>query len=397
MKSVETALLFAGQPGFDPAQFGQALNARLADTGIQLEEICPHSGADVMFRGPALTLAISDLAMPLAGDSFTGALDSPLSRPMAGVLTETLARHDRHMLVRVTASGPHARALALLQTAHAVTSLLTQGYSPAAVHWRQSNQLLTGAQYRGLADEVSPWALFAQARIDSLPNPGDANGPGADLTLPQASLLIGRPIRISASDQQLDQIHAAALSFLRHAVESGAPIADGHSFGPQNGPRYLVSHIEPSAQFPYGLYELSVVSSDTDKTSDGPARPSEVTHLIRNLVGAVAPPDAPEILPETLPEAPPESPAKPGQPRLRDRTRSMAIGYLMLVLLPPIGALLLLSNALFGSNAWRTGLVATAAVALAMLIGAYTFLNIAGPSSTILSDGGAVSSTNLPE
>jgi len=397
MKSVETALLFAGHTGFEAARLGAALNAQLADTDIQLEEICPHSGADVMFRGPGLTLAITEHATPLAAGSFAGALESPLSKPVAGMLTETLARHDRHILVQVTANGPHSRALSMLQTAHAATSVLAGRYRAAAVHWRQSNQLLTGAQYRGLAGDISPWALFAQAQIagppaaratDSAENPAQdppqTHPQTQTLTLPQAGQFIGRPIRFITSDQPLDQVHAAALSFLRHAVETGSPIPDGHSFGPKGGPRYLVSHIAPSAQFPDGIYDLSVVSRDADKTPDGPARPSGVTNLIRDMIGA---PQTPSV---------PASALSPVPPR-RERTRAMAIGYLMLVLMPPVGAILLLSNALFGSNAWRTGLAATAVVALAMVVGAYTFLNIAGPRTTLVSDGGEIASAPLAE
>ena len=59
-----------------------------------------------------------------------------------------------------------------------------------------------------------------------------------------------------------------------------------------------------------------------------------------------------------------------------ERTRSMAISYVMLVLLPPVGVVLMFLNAFARPSTARTGLIAMIVLAILMVIGAYTFLNL---------------------
>ena len=171
MKPIETALLFVGNPTLTLEHFAETLNQRLAPLDIQLEKIATEPGVQAMLAAPGMQLSVATVSAPLPADSFLGALESPLSRPMRGILTDTLFRHNRHMIV--TVSPDHAQnagmtidRLALLRVAHAAATLLAQWHQPAAVHWRQSNQLLTGRQYLCLADEATPWALFAHAKIN---------------------------------------------------------------------------------------------------------------------------------------------------------------------------------------------------------------------------------------
>ena len=69
----------------------------------------------------------------------------------------------------------------------------------------------------------------------------------------------------------------------------------------------------------------------------------------------------------------------------------------MLLVMPPIGLLLLVSNALFGVNPWRTGVIATASVALALVVGAYTFLSYVGQETAAFIDGQPIEATALTE
>ncbi len=387
MQPVEIALLFNGTPGpmldrlFD--HLAGALNARLEAQGLAVEEISPTAPALAAYRGHGMVLDITFSPRPLPADSFSGAMDSPISQPFRGPLGETLTRHAAHMLIRLRPEAasrpspaeadpqlpPAPDALTGLRLAHAAAALLAQQCNPAAVHWRASNQMLTGAQYAGLWNDPTPWVLLARARLLAQPD-GEAETPRRTLVLEGCEELVGRRVVFAGTDLPPDEIHAAALSFLRHAVETGEPVPHGHSFGPAGGESFRVTHVAPGDIHPHGAFELSAAASEAGTTPGESARSPGV-----NLFPF-----------DPLVEADEDRPR-------HERVRSLAIGYLMLVLLPPVGAVLMLSNAIFGSNGWRTGVLATAALGLAMILGAYTFLNIDDGGARIYSEASTAGAT----
>lgn len=378
MKSANTTLLFVGHPVLVLDHFAETLDARLQGICGPFEEYSSENKAIAAFRCPGLTVTITDNPIPLSADNFKGALDSPLSKPFIGVLSQALARHTRHMLVTVQSDPKDPAAnLTMLQVAHAATTFMAERHNPAALHWGQSNQLLTGAQYLLLSGETAPWALFAKARIVNMGQP-DQMVRSHGLYLDGAAEFVGQPIHFSETTQQIDVIHAASLSFLRHAVETGSPIPDGHSFGPEGGRSFLVTHLAANTDMPNGMFELSVVGDNTDEVSGDPARLPETT---RNQDAKMAPPAL--------------AMAATDQPTQQERTRSVAVSYLMLVLAPPLGVFLLLTNAIFGANAWRTGFVALSSVAVALVLGAYTFLNVNVEDTAVLFDTEVIESSVL--
>jgi len=415
MPEARTDLLFAGPPELALARFEEALAARTADLGLRMTP--PHPAPEdalLLLTGGGLALRIDFHPAPLPAEAFAGALEGPLSRAFAGVLSDTLARHDCRLTVQVTvqvsegrtargagafatepsgsgsqegdsqegaaagippAPAPEEPAALLrrLRLLHAATAILAERHMPGAVFWQQSNQLLTGAQYLSISRTSTPWALFAQARITTLhPEPGEDGATRHALELKEAAQFIGRPVGFRPTPHPPEELHAAALSFLRHAVESGSPIPDGHSFGPRGGRPYRVRHLPAGPQAPRGRIELSVIGSGEDgaPAPDRTARRSGATGSGGNGPGGG---HRAAALP---PLAPPEE----------ERTRSLAIGILMLAVLPPVGALLMLSNALFGSDSRRTGLLATAALGGAILLGALTFLGMPGEETASLAD-----------
>ncbi len=373
MKPIETVLLFVGNPTLALEHFAETLNQRLAPLDIQLEKSASEPGVLAAFTAPGMQVSISAVSSPLPAESFSGALESPLSRPMRGILADTLFRHNRHMIVTVSPdlaqnAGMTVDKLALLRVAHATATLLAQWHQPAAVHWRQSNQLLTGRQYLCLADEVTPWALFAHAKVKFAGQP-DQSPRSHGLQLDEAVDFIGRPIIFHETDRPLEEIHAAALSFLRHGFETGTPIPDGHTFGPEGGDMVRVWHRPPSQDLPFGRFELTAIDTPVEATI-GASAPLASQHT-------AAPP-------VTVPSE--QIAARSSDDEPRDQTRSLAVSFLMLVILPPIGALLLILNLIFGANAWRTGFIASASVVFALVLGAYTFLNFNAEKTAILYD-----------
>lgn len=372
MKPIESVLLFVGTPTLALEHFSESLNGRLQFLGIRFENTsndCTHHAA---FSAPGVELVVDVKSQALPAETFLGSLDSPLSSPFRGVLSETLFRHNRHMLLSVIPKpGENAGArtpdrLTMLRIAHAATTLLTEWHMPAAVHWRQSNQLLVGSQYLQLASDTTPWALFAHARISTDTSPDPAVHKHG-VRLDEAIEMIGRPILFHPAAWPLEEVHASALSFLRYAVETGSPIPDGHTYGPEGGHSIKVTYIEPSTEIPLGRYDLSAVKVPTGA-------------FVSQRASAIA--ERPEDIAVDHPNAyNPDAPTPPTHPE--ERLRSLAISYVMLLVMPPIGLLLLVSNALFGVNPWRTGVIATASVALALVVGAYTFLSYVGQETAV--------------
>ena len=384
MKPIETVLLFVGNPALALEHFAETLNQRLAPLNIQLKKTTSESGVQAQFSAPGMQVSLAAVSSPLPAESFLGALESPLSRPMRGILADTLFRHNRHMIV--TVSPDHAQnagmtvdKLALLRVAHAAATLLAQWHQPAAVHWRQSNQLLTGRQYLSLADEVTPWALFAHAKIKFGGQP-DQSARSHGLRLDEAEDFIGRPIIFHQTDRPLEEIHAAALSFLRHGFETGTPIPDGHTFGPEGGNMVRVWHRPPSQDLPVGRFELTAIDIPVEAAVEASAPTTDQQTATPSV---------------TVPTE--QIAARGGVEEPRDQTRSLAVSLLMLVILPPIGALLLILNLIFGANAWRTGFIASASVVFALALGAYTFLNFNAEKTAILYDDPIVESLILGE
>jgi hypothetical protein len=384
MKPIESTLLFVGTPTLALEHFSETLNGRLQFLGIQFEKSSMASDHHAAFSARGMELVVDVKSQALPAESFLGSLDSPLSSPFRGVLSETLFRHNRHMILSIipeTAANCEAPdRLTLLRVAHAATTLLTEWHMPAAVHWRQSNQILVGSQYLQLASDATPWALFAHARIISDAS-HDASVCKQGVRLDEAIEMIGRPILFHPVGWSLEEVHASALSFLRYAVETGSPIPDGHTYGPEGGHSIKVTYVEPTTEIPLGRYDLSAVDAPegafvSQRASAIADRPDDI---------AVDPPNAYN----------PDYPAAQTHPE--ERVRSLGISYMMLLVMPPIGLLLLVSNALFGVNPWRTGVIATASVALALIVGAYTFLSYVGHETAVFIDAQPVAVTILTE
>ena len=385
MQSIETALLYLDHPQPAFGQFEASLNAKLKPFKISFVAGQTDNPENTVFCGPGLRIVISARPQPLAADGFLHALDSPLSAPFQGVLSDALFRHQRHVLVSVHPSKtdtpvPAEAKLLALRVAHAACTLVAEWHQPVAVHWRQSNQLITGAQYMRLVGDTTPWALFAQARVFS----GSVTPEGKrchGLSLDDAGQFIGRPILFQASQTPIDQAYAAALSFLRHAVETGAPIPDGHTFGPTGGEAIAVKHCAATAALPQGRYELTALNMQVEDVYVG-ATGDRQSATPRMTVALPEPVNLAEAI---------------DYERHQNRTRSLAISFLMLVILPPVGLLLLLSNLFLGADAGRTGWIASASVVFVLFIAGVTFLSYDGQKLATLDFASPISTVVLAD
>ncbi|MGB5558443.1 MAG: hypothetical protein WBN04_10580 [Paracoccaceae bacterium] len=369
MQSINTTLIYSDQTTPHLDRLREALNARLRGLDIVLQSDAAQDPHNAVFSSPDWQIVLSAKAGPLLADTFLGAMDSVLSQTVIGELCEILTQHKSHLqitVVPVSQSATPAAWLAAQRVAHAVTCVVTEARQPAAVFWRPSHQLLTGGQYAQMAAEPNPWPLFANACEVKTAGPNRTS-----LRIDNAADFIGRPILFPETDLSLDLAYSAALAFLRHAVETGAPIPDGHNFGPEDGYVVKVTHATATGAQPQGSFVLRSVRAGN--------RLSDIDTSARTLPAPLPLGDA-LVLDQT-----------------RERTRSLAISYLMLVLLPPVGLVLLFSNALLRPSSGRTGFVAMTALAIIMVIGAYTFLNIGAEDTAALHRPAAIDVRSLTD
>ncbi len=447
MEHVRATILCPRRPSIQGPGLEHVLRRCLERIGLAIEEVSPPTGTSFAYRTGALMVAISARSDSLPEADFETALQSPLSRPHERALRREIARHGAYIRIAVNrlrprgglldqagAHGGQKLALSqwqqMLRLLHAVTSCLLQRHEASLVHWQQSDQLIAAERYRELSEEEIPWPLVARAEF---------RAGGQELRLRGARELIGRQIRVSAPSGRPEEMHAAALALLRQIARCGYLPEGGERLSLAGGPRFALIPPAPGDDLlllrpeggldgqengPDG-HEAPALAAGSPRAARGglhartgaageSAGPSGADAAVagagraggaragagREDAGAAAGRQddaAPTGVAMAKTVAAMMARAELGDPfraggahrpteqMRRERTRSLALSYLMLVIMPPVGALLMLSNAIFSASTWRTSLAATAALAMAMLLGGYTFLSVAAESGLRIS------------
>ena len=402
MKHARVTILCPERPSIQGPGLEQQLRRCLGELGLAIEEVSPPTGTRFAYRTGSLMLAVSTSAGKLPEADFETALASPLSRPHAEMLRREIARHEASIRIAVNrlprrgvpggAEGNGATpapALSdwkeMLRLLHAVTSCLVRRHGASVVHWQQSDQLIAADRYGDLAAQEIPWPLIARARFGA---------DGQRMELEGARALIGRRIRVVGQDRPAEEMHAAALALMRQILRMGYLPEGGETLSLAGGARFALAPPRPGNDLLL-LEALPVCRGAPDP--EPPAMPESRAFRAGGGDGAEAGAAAAGAgmaravasMMERADLGDPFrsriAPRRATPAEQRERTRSLALSYLMLVVMPPIGALLMLSNAIFSASTWRTSLAATAALAMAMLLGGYTFLSVAAESGIRLS------------
>ena len=348
MTRIEAALLFTTQPILAFEHFVETLNSRLTGLEVQFTRASTDRAGQLALTAPGMQLTVTARNCPLPAASFHRALEGLISERSRGPISDVLRRHARYMLVALTpvqdgsaAEDSPQQRLRQMRVAHAAATLVAELHQPAAVHWRQSRQLLLGAQFLGFAGEDTPWALLARADICS-PEYLHPAGSSTVLRIQETGGLLDRPIEalLDAHPEGPEHAYASALAFLRHAVGSGQVLSDGDRFGPDEAHCVTVSHIAGTDADPAGLYRLSAtpvgqVNSPPNASGAG-------------LLAAIS------------------KARSHGQERPAGGPKAAVLHALALVAMPPLGLALVVSNAVLGASYLRTGLLTLGAVALAL-------------------------------
>ncbi len=347
MSPVQTALIFVNKPAFALETFLETLNRRVGFLGETFEREVSQLSDEMRLISQHRRVSICWGHQPLPASTFDGAMDNLLSEPFRETLAEKVFDHAHFMVVSVSQLGRSAapdspkHSLAALELLHCVTTLLAEWHHPVAVHWRSSNQLLTGRQYLTLASDQTPWALFARACLDDTTQSLGLTGI-ADLTG-------GARIHIDQTTISVEQAHAISLAYLRQLTIDG-DAATTKSFQTSAGDVILVHHVVANGATPPALRLVPW------RTNQDPAAP----HDARSVENAAAAQGLGRLK-SALGDV---EPARAEDPKYDAKWLS----YLMLLLMPPLGLALVVSNTLLGPSLFRSGLMTLGSLALAMLV-----------------------------
>ncbi len=349
MKRIEAALLFTTQPVLAFEHYLETLNQRLAPLDVAFAPASTEKTGQFALVTPGMKLTVTARNCPLPAASFQGALDGVISERVRGPLSDVLRRHGRYVLVNLQPIDDELPTTAELQTrlrllrvAYIASHLICELHQPAAVHWRQSGQLLLGPQFLDFRRSEIPWALFARAERVTPEYLRADDTTGAVLRIDDCYGLVDRPIEVALSGApgSVEQGYAAALAFLRHVVQTGHAIGDGARFGPDESRAITVAHIPETDGDPAGLGRLS---------SGGHTMPVDELHALGRPYGRAA------------------------SNGYQSRTGKLAQAAAM-VAMPPLGLAIMVSNAVLGASYLRNGLMMLGAVGLAVIVAAWSMV-----------------------
>lgn len=285
MKPVQTTFLFCDARPIELQPLGQQISDCLSDAGIEgIVQAETEDDDCLTFTSDGFRLALTATPAPLPVEAFDRSLDSIVSEAQRDALAKILFDHKRCMTIVLTPTpgegvflAPSSR-LRMLEAAHAMCAVVADLLLPEAIHWLHSDQLLTREQFERIAAEASPIALFA---------PGFRSGQTVRISPPDD--LSPRDIIVNGQANNPNLAYATGLAFLRHMVETGAPLPDGDSYGPVREHQIQVRHVDmapPDGRQAYHLTMKAMHDFIEDRLNPGNARAlATIQTRLRDMAG----------------------------------------------------------------------------------------------------------------
>lgn len=248
-------------------------------TKFNVPEANPHKFYR-LFGGDELMITLEYLEQPANLAVFEQPLASPVTKIVTPDISQRLATHRSHVLIHVShgvlggldadtkfaslfeqigmrregASLP--QFLRRLDTCALLARIVSDHATPSAVHWTQSNQLMSGEAFEALAQLPAPSPLHVHPLLFAGGTSADGK-PMASIETFGARHFIGREIEIEPSVLPWAANYDTILAFLRVAtLKNGYVIPDRDTFGPEDGSlSYRVIH-RPEEPDKVPVYEL---------------------------------------------------------------------------------------------------------------------------------------------
>ncbi|MCG6859122.1 MAG: hypothetical protein LJE67_13775 [Salaquimonas sp.] len=279
-KKIEAVLLYRDFDTVDPRKILDSLNFVLENAKIQFEmKQAEADGSYCMMMGRGIYVQISQTHEPLALDGFAPALTSAHTSmifPNAAVVV----RHHKCRIFITVGSGVPVPGTEELEKKLEMPDLLSQGKfesmlticqvltrqmvranKPQAIHWCQSDQIMTSDYFDKVSMDAFPMQLFVHPSYFS--SRKEVNGTQViGLRTYGAAHLIGKEVVFNEAPVPPGYLYARVVQFLEMARRSGEVIADGESFGESDREIIRVRHLPAEELDPNGRLELTLERSD---------------------------------------------------------------------------------------------------------------------------------------
>ncbi|MXN65047.1 hypothetical protein GR183_09025 [Stappia sp. GBMRC 2046] len=329
-ENIQTALLYQACKPADPDEFIKHINKVIDFTGLEFESTIHGHGRNFFIVGGGLYIQVEQSLNPLAAGGFHQTLSSPFTRisfPEAG---EAVRSHTSHVLINIgkgipmpaitgidlpdaaLSKGEFSIALTLAQVA---TNFFFHRAEPMAVHWGQSNILLSGKAYGALAQQPDPMPLYIHPSLFSSRAVVRGRQVIGFRTFGAAHFL-GKEIVFNEAPVPLDWMLSRVYSFVGTMRERGELPPAGDSFGLSADEVIRISYNTPSPEDPEEFIGLSLERCPEFGIGDVEPNPSPVPQS--------APPAPPQAAPQPRTDPPsgmrPSPPARPERRPYGSRT-----------------------------------------------------------------------------
>jgi len=249
---VEAVLLYDGYAGYEPRELLSLIN----EAGSQFDQVFKWvPGEDtksvLQFTAEELGIEVVHGTTALSSDGFSDVLASGFTQMTFPRAAEVVENHQQHVFITVGKlsesgeidfeEGEFNFAVNLLKSLIMIYISRTR---PLAIHWIQSNKLLTAKQFAQVALEERDISLLIHPSIYAADQDAEDGAEKMGFRTFGANTLIGREILFEETIVDVDRLFERALQLIYKMRETGLMIPDGDTFGVDENEMIRVRHIE---------------------------------------------------------------------------------------------------------------------------------------------------------
>lgn len=261
---VQVALLYQTCKPADPGEFIKQINKVIEFTGVRFEDTLYGHGRNFFFTGGGLYIQVEQSDNALSAGGFQQTLSSPFTRISYPEADQAVRTHASHILLSIGKGIPMPSITGIslpqatlsekefsivLTLAQVATNFFFHRAEPMAVHWGQSNILMSGKAYGSLAQQPDPMPLYIHPSLFSSRAVIKGKQVIGFRTFGAAHFL-GREIVFNEAPVPLDWMLSRVYNFIATMRERGELPPAGDSFGTSASEIIRISYNTPSPEDP---------------------------------------------------------------------------------------------------------------------------------------------------
>ena len=247
-RNISTTLLLSRPARVDLGQLRRALESRLAPNCPDFSEMEWRRKPLLCSKDMHLLLGARDL--PVGDERLDSALCSGLSALLREDPAASVARHRAALTITVGVgsdpedgrkrpAGPTQELFdRMLILAHAAANRLAHDLHPLALHWSQSDQIVSPSRFAAMSGMLFPLPLFLHARPERFERGNGESWLG--LEIGGARHLIGHGLRTAPAPVDLAWMMQRVYAFVAHLRATGQTLEDGTAFAMAEGERFVL-------------------------------------------------------------------------------------------------------------------------------------------------------------